>query len=152
MKSVRRHFFGVRGLRVPIVDHWQEQHNASCDARKSRQGADSMGGNTFDMQVCRIRNQSLFWLCGRFLHHPWCHKVSRATLWYHWSGFLGHSSVHTLHHCTLWEASVTRFFLSSADETYSMEGMNRIAGRCLQSEATEQEFDEKVRGTPRAEG
>ena len=52
MKSVRRHFFGGRRLRVPIGDHWKEQHNASCDARGSRQGADSMGGNTL--------NQSLF--------------------------------------------------------------------------------------------
>ena len=54
--------------------------------------------------------------------------------------------MHTLHLCTggLWEASATRFFLSSADETNSMEGMNLIARGCLQSEAAEQEFDEKL--------
>ena len=101
---------------------------------------------------------SLWWFCRllvsmssvlivwAFLHHPWCHTESRATLWDHRPGFLGRSLVHTRHHPTrgLWEVGATRFFPSSADETNSMEGMNLIARRCLQSEAAEQEFDEKL--------
>ena len=63
MQSVRRQFFpcvGGRRLRVPIVNHWKEQHNASCDARGSRQGADSMGGNTLISHCfdCRGRGTS----------------------------------------------------------------------------------------------